>query len=100
MRFLLDYIPTYVFFSDQTLCNYKVTKVLRTFPFNFVDHRSQKNQKKSLPGSKLTFVQHFKALNFEEKPTKESENCLFITSGQTILKCEAIQNSKKRERSI
>ena len=60
--------------SDQSFEN---------FPFNFVDHRSQKNQKKSLPGSKLTFVQHFKALNFEEKLTKE-KNVLFITrSGQT-----------------
>ena len=54
--------------SDQSFEN---------FPFNFVDHRSQKNQKKSLPGSKLTFVQHFKALNFEEKLTKEKKNvCL------------------------
>ena len=67
--------------SDQSFEN---------FPFNFVDHRSQKNQKKSLPGSKLTFVQHFKALNFEEKLTKEKKMfCLsqeLVKLGSTILK--------------
>ena len=79
----------FVFFSDQTLCNYKVTKVLRTFLSTLLI-TDRKKTKKSLPGSKLTFVQHFKALNFEEKLTKEKK--MFCLSQElvklgSVLKC-------------
>ena len=86
MRFLLNSLS---FFLTRL---YAITKWPKFWELSFQLCWSQiaKKPKKSLPGSKLTFVQHFKALNFEEKLTKEKKMfCLsqeLVKLGSTILK--------------